>query len=56
MYKLIIKPFAELDAIEAANWYNDKREGLGDEFLLVLDAKINAILRNPKQFRLSQAK
>jgi len=56
MYKLIIKPCAELDAIEAANWYNYKREGLGDEFLLVLDAKINAILRNLKQFRLVRVK
>ena len=52
MHKLIIKPFAELDATDAANWYNDKREGLGDEFLLALDAKINAIQRNPNQFQL----
>ena len=51
MYKLIIKPFAELDATEAANWYNDKREGLGNEFLLALDAKINAIRRNPSHFQ-----
>ena len=51
MYKLIIKAFAELDATEAANWYNDKREGLGNEFLLVLDAKINAIRRNPSHFQ-----
>ena len=51
MHKLIVKPFAELDATDAANWYNDKREGLGDEFLLVLDAKINAIQRNPTHFQ-----
>jgi toxin ParE1/3/4 len=50
MYKLSIKPLAELDAIEAANWYNAKRDGLGNEFLLALDAKINAIERNPQQF------
>ena len=52
MNKHIIKPFAYQDALEAANYYNDKRDGLGGEFLLVLDAKINAIQRNPKQFRL----
>ncbi|MBN1768072.1 MAG: type II toxin-antitoxin system RelE/ParE family toxin [Prolixibacteraceae bacterium] len=51
MYKLIIKTFAELDAIDAANWYNDKREGLGEEFVLALDAKINAIQRNPTHFQ-----
>ncbi len=52
MHRLIIKPFAELDAFEAANWYNDKREDLGNEFLLALDAKINAIQRNPSLFQL----
>lgn len=51
MHRLIIKPSAVLDATEAANWYNDKREGLGSEFLLALDAKINAIRRNPKLFQ-----
>jgi len=51
MHKIIIKPFAEIDATEAAKWYNDKREGLGNEFLLVLDAKMNAILRNPTLFQ-----
>ncbi|NOQ27325.1 MAG: type II toxin-antitoxin system RelE/ParE family toxin [Bacteroidales bacterium] len=47
MHKLIIKPFAELDVIDISKWYNDKRDGLGDEFLLALDAKINEIQRNP---------
>lgn len=51
MHRLIIKPFAELDATEAANWYNDKRDGLGNEFLLALDAKLNAIRRNPSHFQ-----
>lgn len=32
MLKLIIKPLAELDATDAAIWYNDKHEGLGSEF------------------------
>ncbi|WP_262487041.1 hypothetical protein [Geofilum rubicundum] len=40
MYKLIIKPFAEEDAKDAANWYNEKREGLGNEFLLALEAAL----------------
>jgi len=52
MHKLIIKPFAEYDATEAAICYNDKREGLGDEFVLALDAKINAIQRSPLQFQI----
>ena len=52
MYRVVIKPFAESDASDAAKWYNNKREGLGDEFLLALDAKINEIQRNPNQFQL----
>jgi toxin ParE1/3/4 len=52
MFKLIIKPFAESDASNAANWYNDQRDGLGEEFLLTLDAKISAIQRNPNQFQI----
>jgi toxin ParE1/3/4 len=50
MYRLIIKPSAELDAMDAANWYNHRIDGLGNEFLLALEAKINAIRRNPQQF------
>lgn len=52
MNKIVIKPFAELDATDAANWYNDKREGLGNDFLLALEAKLNAIQRNPNQFQI----
>ena len=51
MYKLIVKPFAEEDAAKAAVWYNNKSDGLGNEFLLALDAKINAIQRNPNHFQ-----
>jgi toxin ParE1/3/4 len=50
MNKLIIKPSAELDAMDAANWYNQRLDGLGNEYLLALEAKINAIRRNPQQF------
>lgn len=41
---------AESDAADAFSWYNNKREGLGEAFLLALDAKIHAIQRNPYQF------
>jgi plasmid stabilization system protein ParE len=51
MYKLIIKPYAEFDANDAANWYNNQSKGLGNEFLLALDAKINSIKRNPTHFQ-----
>lgn len=52
MLKLIIKPQAEEDVKEAAKWYNTAREGLGNDFLLALEAKLNAISRNPEAFQL----
>ncbi|MGQ1948839.1 type II toxin-antitoxin system RelE/ParE family toxin, partial [Geofilum sp. OHC36d9] len=51
MYKLIIEPFAEEDAKDAANWYNEKRESLGNEFLLAVEAALNAIQRNPNHYQ-----
>ncbi len=52
MYKLIIKPFAEADAAEAAIWYQNLREGLGEEFLMELEVAFDAIRRNPYHFQL----
>lgn len=52
MYNIIIKPEAEFDATIAAIWYNKKRDGLGNEFLLSLDAIFNTIGRNPNQFQI----
>jgi len=52
MLRLILKPLAENDVAEAAIWYNFQREGLGEEFLLALEAKFNEIQRNPYQFKI----
>jgi len=46
-YQLIIKKHAEQDAIEAALWYNEQKQGLGNEFLLSLDSKLENIKNNP---------
>lgn len=45
--ELIIRPEAEADIAEAFAWYEARVSGLGAEFLLVLDAAFNSILRNP---------
>jgi toxin ParE1/3/4 len=50
MYKLIIKPFAESDAEKSAIWYHNVRDGLGNEFLMALQVKLNAIQRDPDLF------
>jgi toxin ParE1/3/4 len=45
--ELIIQPEAEEDIAEAFGWYEARLSGLGSEFLLVLDAVFNSILRDP---------
>jgi plasmid stabilization system protein ParE len=46
-YRVIIRPEAENDLREAHSWYEDKRTGLGYDFLLQVDAGLNFIARNP---------
>ena len=46
--KIIIRPEAEDDLKEAFAWYEDKRKGLGYDFLLQIDAGLKFIKRDPK--------
>jgi plasmid stabilization system protein ParE len=46
-YSLIIRPEAEDDLKEAYSWYEDKRQGLGHDFLLQVDAGLNFVARYP---------
>lgn len=45
--KLIIAPEAEQDIVEAYDWYESYRSGLGEEFLSCVDACIGALCRTP---------
>ncbi len=47
---LILAPEAQRDLAEAYDWYEDRRVGLGEEFLSRVDACIRGILRNPKMY------
>jgi plasmid stabilization system protein ParE len=46
-HHLILKPRAEGDIQQAYCWYEDQRSGLGNEFLLSLEACLDNIKRNP---------
>jgi hypothetical protein len=46
-YGVIIGPEAEDDFKDAYSWYEEKRQGLGHDFLLNFDAGLNYIQRNP---------
>ena len=46
-YRVIVRPEAEDDLKEAYSWYEDKRTGLGYDFLLQVDAGLNFIAKTP---------
>lgn len=46
--ELIIAPEAQQDVDEAYCWYEDRRLGLGEEFLGCVEACIQAICRMPE--------
>jgi len=48
--RLIIRPEAEAEMVDAFDWYENRVPGLGAEFLLCVDAAFSALLRNPAQF------
>lgn len=45
-YRMIIRPEAEVDLREAFQWYEYKRNGLGYDFLLHIEAGLRFIERN----------
>lgn len=44
---VILTPEAEADIAEARAWYEEKREGLGEEFILSVEAGLEHIRRAP---------
>jgi plasmid stabilization system protein ParE len=47
-YRVLIRPEAEIDLKYAFSWYEDKRPGLGHDFLLQIEAGLRYIERNPE--------
>ena len=48
-WRLVIRPRAETDLLEARNWYERQRAGLGAEFLAEIDATIQVLIRDPQR-------
>ncbi len=46
-YKLIIRPEAREDLLDAFQWYQSQRQGLGFDFKLCADEAITKIYRSP---------
>ena len=47
---LIVRAEAEADLAEAFQWYEQQVRGLGDQFLLCVDAVMASIERNPQLY------
>jgi plasmid stabilization system protein ParE len=50
MTRVIFRPEARIEALEAYRWYENQRSGLGREFRQALDQAINTIREKPKSF------
>lgn len=46
-YEVIVRPEAEREIQEAFDWYEERNEGLGLEFLRAADACLSTVQRNP---------
>jgi len=47
MYNLLISDESRLDILDAFSWYESRREGLGSDFEICLDAGFSYVQRNP---------
>ena len=46
--RLVLAPGTELDIAEAYVWYEDRRTGLGEEFLSSVEACMEGVRRHPE--------
>jgi plasmid stabilization system protein ParE len=44
----VVNPLAEADLADARAWYESKRHGLGDEFLLCVEELFDVIQKSPE--------
>ena len=54
-FRLRIRPQAEAETAAAAEWYEARRQGLGAEFVDVVDAALAEIERSPRKHPLWRA-
>lgn len=47
---LDIHPRAQAEIREAADWYDERRPGLGDEFLALVESTLELIERYPRRY------
>lgn len=50
MKHIAFRAEARDDLDEASRWYDEQREGLGDEFLQAFEATLEGVARNPLRY------
>ena len=53
MLPLLLREEARKDIDEAHGWYNDRRPGLGSEFLAIVRSTLESIERAPSQYQIA---
>lgn len=48
--RLIVRPLAARDLRAAQDWYDEQREGLGDEFRAAVDLQLARVLERPRLY------
>jgi len=56
MYNVVIDTDAFIDVQEAVDWYNQQKQGLGEEFFTTFDNEVQRICRNPFAFAVKYRK
>lgn len=49
-HRFLIRPEAEADLAEAKRWYEQRREGLGADFLLCVEEALQRMGRHPELY------
>lgn len=55
-YKLVVSPEAESDIEKAFEWYEDRREGLGRDFVFEARISIRKITEHPLLYPIARSK
>ena len=49
-WRVYIREAAQTDILKTSDWYEDQRDGLGDEFLVCLADALSRLEADPEQF------
>ena len=53
--RLVLRPQAEAELLDARDWYEDQRPGLGGDFAAEIDRTLSGILQEPLAYPRVQA-